>query len=70
VSKRTLYRARRPLRVRILRRFRECRPVSYWLLPGQQLPPSAPLDADADAVDESLRALNEQWPPPNPLDEP
>jgi hypothetical protein len=69
LSKRTLYRARRLLKVRIVRRFRDRRPVVYWLLPGQELPPDAPRDADADAVDDALRRLNELYPPGNPLDE-
>jgi hypothetical protein len=68
VSKRTLYRAREPLHVRIVRRFRDRRPLTYWLLPRQELPDDAPRDPDAEAVEESLRQLNEQWPPLNPLD--
>jgi hypothetical protein len=38
VSDRTLYRAREPLQVRIIRRFYDRRPVNYWLLPHQELP--------------------------------
>jgi hypothetical protein len=68
-SKRTLYRARELLKVRIVRRFRDRRPLVYWLLPGQALPAETPEDADADAVDASLRRLNELYPPRNPLDD-
>jgi hypothetical protein len=69
LSERTLYRARQLLNVRTVCRFRDRRRVNYWLLPLQELPAEAPEDADADAVDESLRRLNELFPSSNPLDE-
>ena len=69
ISDRTLYRARGPLEVRIIRRFRDRRPVNYWLLRHQELPADAPHDPEIDAIDESLRRMAEEFPPANPLDE-
>jgi hypothetical protein len=69
LSKRTLYRARKGLKITIIRRFRDRRPVSYWLLPHQELPADAPRDPEIDAIDESLRRMAKEFPPANPLDE-
>jgi hypothetical protein len=43
-------------------------PISYWLLPGQQLPATEP-QAEPDEVIERLRQLEEHYPPRSPLDD-
>jgi hypothetical protein len=71
VSERTLYRAREPLEVSIIRRFQDRRPVVYWLLPHQKLPADASGDLELDELDESLRRLTAECRARrNPLDNP
>ena len=69
VSWRTLRRARRVLKIRYERVWADGQRLSYWLLPGQQLPAGAQADADPGDLEEYLAPLREKLPPPNPLDE-
>jgi hypothetical protein len=69
ISERTLRRARRALDVRSKRVYIEGRPVSYWLLPGQQLPPDVKADGIPDELEQWLRPLCEKYPSPSPIDE-
>jgi hypothetical protein len=69
ISQRTLRRARRALDVRSKRVYVEGRPVSYWLLPGRQLPPDVKPDGIPKGLEEWLRPLCEKYPSPSPIDE-
>jgi hypothetical protein len=69
LARNTLRRAAGELRVRFRRRWRQGVQVTYWLLPGQELPPGAP---PADEQDELSRFFEEQekkYPRPCPLDD-
>jgi hypothetical protein len=66
LAARTLNRAKKGLGIRCRRVHSDGRPVSYWLLPGQEL--SAEKFGD-DEVGRWLAELERQYPPPNPLDE-
>jgi hypothetical protein len=68
LSPRTLRRAKDELEVRSVWVSRDGRPVSYWLLPGQEPPPAPPGSGEAD-LEEMLRQLREKYPPPTPLDD-
>jgi hypothetical protein len=70
LSLRTLRRAREELGVRVARRSEGQAPVYYWMLPGQQLPDSAPPPDESADLGPWLRRLEEQFPPRTPLDEP
>jgi hypothetical protein len=65
-SARTLQRAKRGLGIRCRRVYVDDRPVSYWLLPGQELPAGLSRDPELDRM---LAELEKQFPPPTPLDE-
>jgi hypothetical protein len=67
LSKRTLYRARRELRIRIERVDAGGGHVNYWLLPEQCLPPEL-IAADAD-LEPWLGPLRRRFPPSSPLDD-
>jgi RecA-family ATPase len=69
LAPRTLRRAKGDLQVRCLRLWLAGQPLSYWLLPGQELPDTLPGAADAVLLDQSLRDLRQQYPPASPLDE-
>jgi hypothetical protein len=66
LSERTLRRARRGLGIRRRYRSQEGRPVSYWALPGQEVPGSR---SGCPELDRMIAELEEQYPPPTPLDE-
>jgi hypothetical protein len=66
LAERTLNRAKRELDIRSLRVCEDGKPISYWLLPGQQLP--APSDPEAD-LEAWLAPLRAQFPPSTPLDD-
>jgi hypothetical protein len=68
LAERTLNRAKRDLAIRSVRVFLNDIPRTYWLLPGQALPPRAPPDAVPD-LEEWLGPLREQFPPFTPLDD-
>jgi hypothetical protein len=59
-------RAKASLGVRCRRVHVDDRPVSYWLLSGQELPAGLSKDPEFDRL---LAELEKQYPPPTPLDE-
>jgi hypothetical protein len=69
LRKRTLERAKRDLHVRSVRVRHGAQRLSYWLLPGQQLPADVgPVDPPTD-LEEYLAPLREHFPPATPLDD-
>jgi hypothetical protein len=66
LTKRTLQRAKRSLDIRSVRVQVDGRPVSYWLLGGQELPAQHAEEAEFDRI---LRELEKMYPRMNPLDE-
>jgi hypothetical protein len=66
LSPRTLRRAKRDLDIRRHRIQEGSIRTDYWALPGQKRPCS---DPETDEFFESLRKLEEQFPPPTPLDD-
>jgi hypothetical protein len=69
LAERTLLRAKRQLGIRSVRVHVGGPQLSYWLLPGQQLPASVPPDAAPPDLEPWLKPLREQYPPSTPLDE-
>lgn len=61
LSKRTLQRAKRELGIRRRRVYQNGLPVSYWLIPGQELGPE---HYDGHEIDSVLRELRRQEVPP------
>ena len=69
LSERTIERAKHDLAIRSIPVGIGATRISYWLLPGQQLPdPSPDHDAPAD-LEPWLAPLREQFPPATPLDD-
>ena len=66
---RTLRRAKLDLNVRSVRLWADGRRLSYWLLPGQQLPASVPPEAAPPDLEPWLAPLREKYPPLTPLDD-
>ena len=66
LSARTLNRAKKALHIRCRRRHRDGRPVSYWLLPEQELPDDP---SDCPELDRLFADMEKQYPPRTPLDE-
>jgi hypothetical protein len=66
LSARTLHRAKGGLGIRCRRVHTEGRPVSYWLLPGQEAPGGPTGDPELDRF---IREMERQFPPRTPLDE-
>jgi len=60
LTKPTLNRARKAMRLRTRRLFADGKLTSYWMLPGQRLPPGVAPEGD-EAVEEGLRRLEEEW---------
>jgi hypothetical protein len=69
LTRSTLRRAKRKLDIRSLRVWADGKRLSYWLLPGQQLPATVPPDAAPPDLEEWLAPLREKYPPPTPLDD-
>jgi hypothetical protein len=65
LAKRTISRARRELSIRSCRVCRQGPFISYWALPGQELP----CDPDLPDLEPWLAPLREQFPSPTPLDD-
>jgi hypothetical protein len=65
----TLQRARRDLGARNVRVSVEGRLLSYWLLPGQELPASVPPESVPPDLEPWLAPLREKYPPLTPLDD-
>jgi hypothetical protein len=66
LSARTLQRAKQGLGITCRRTYTDGRPVSYWLLPGQELSTG---DTDVDELTRQLAELEKQFPRRTPLDE-
>jgi hypothetical protein len=66
LSARTLQRAKRGLGIRCRRVYTDGRPVSYWLLPGQELPSGFSGCPEFEAW---LAKAEKEFPPPTPLDD-
>ena len=58
------------MRARNVRVWLEGRLVSYWLLPGQELPASVPPESIPPDLEPWLAPLREKYPPLTPLDDP
>jgi hypothetical protein len=69
LSKRTLVRAGKELGVSCVRAGARHDGVCYWLLPDQKLPDHLRQKSDTPLLDDMLDRLNEQYPPPTPLDD-
>jgi hypothetical protein len=69
LSNRTVKRAKADLGIRSARVCADGKRLSYWLLPGQQLPDGVTPEAGTPELDEILARLNEQFPPSTPLDD-
>jgi hypothetical protein len=69
LAERTLRRARKELTLRSLRVGIKGRQVCYWLLPGQQLPPSVETDSDTNDLSEWLDPIVAAFPPSTPIDD-
>jgi hypothetical protein len=69
LSQRTIERAKHELAVRSVLVGRGATRVSYWLLPGQQLPEAIPPEDAPPDLEPWLAPLREQFPPSTPLDE-
>jgi hypothetical protein len=68
LSDRTLNRAKTELDIRSLRVYENKVPISYWLLPGQELPDKAKPDPETD-LEPWLAPLRKLYPPSTPLDD-
>jgi hypothetical protein len=68
-SKRTMKRAKEELEIRSRRVFQGLTPISYWLLPGQKLPADIAKGCIEADIEELLKPLREEFPPPTPLDD-
>ena len=68
-SERTLYRAKVEMQARSVRVMLEGRRHTYWLRPGQQLPPEIPPEAVPPDLEEWLAPLRALYPPSTPLDD-
>src|SRR5262249_12308455 len=66
LSKRTLFRARRELAVRVETIWEGIQKRNYWLLPHQQLPKGDPAAAGSADLEPWLAPLREQFPPLTP----
>jgi hypothetical protein len=66
LSARTIQRAKEGLDIRCRRVYTDGQPVSYWLLPGQEL---ATGNAADDEVARMLADLEKRFPAPTPLDD-
>ena len=68
LSLRTLQRGKKDLSIRVMRVTRDGPTESFWLLPGQVLPPRPAPSPDAD-LEPWLAPLREKYPSRTPLDE-
>jgi hypothetical protein len=69
LSERTIERAKHELAIRSVLVGAGAARLSYWLLPGQQLPDAVPPDDAPPDLEPWLAPLREQFPPSTPLDE-
>ena len=69
LADRTIQRAKQELGVRSVRVRLDEKQLSYWLLPGQQMPASVPPEVVPPDLEEWLAPLREKYPPATPLDD-
>jgi hypothetical protein len=69
LADRTIQRAKQELDIRSVRVRLEGKQLSYWLLPGQQMPASVPPEAVPPDLEEWLAPLRKAYPPATPLDD-
>ncbi len=69
LSDRTIQRAKIEMEIRSVWVSLDKTPVSYWLLPGQELPATVPPEAAPPDLEPWLRPLRERFPPTTPLDD-
>jgi hypothetical protein len=69
LRRRTLRRAKLDLQIRSVRVWADGKRLSYWLLPGQQLPAGTLAETNVPDLEEYLAPLREQFPLATPLDE-
>jgi hypothetical protein len=69
ISERTLRRAKEELSIRSVRVWAEGKRLSYWLLPGQELPPEVAAAAAASDLEAWLAPLRAKYPPSVPLED-
>ena len=69
LSERTLRRGKRDLKIRSVRVWADGKRLSYWLLPGQQMPASVPAETVPPDLEEWLGPLREKYLPSTPLDD-
>jgi hypothetical protein len=69
LSERTLNRAKQELGIRSVWLGALGRPLSYWLLPGQELPAEVSAEVSLPDLEPWLAPLREKYPPPTPLDD-
>jgi hypothetical protein len=60
--------AKEDLGIEIMRVMVDGKQLIYWLLPGQQLPPSVPPEVIPPSLEEWLAPLRAEFPPSTPLD--
>jgi hypothetical protein len=69
LAERTLQRAKQQIGIRSVRAYVKGEQLTYWLLPGQELPPNLGQDAAAEDLEPWLAPLREKYPPATPLDD-
>jgi RecA-family ATPase len=69
VSSRTLRRVKQEMNIRSVRISADGQRLSYWLLPGQELPASVPPEAIPPDLEEWLAPLRQKYRPSTPLDD-
>jgi hypothetical protein len=69
LSEHTLDRAKKELRIRSRRVWKEGKQLSYWLLPGQTLAGAEEAPDDPNSLEPWLEKLRQQYPPSTPLDD-
>jgi putative DNA primase/helicase len=68
-SRATLQRAREQLNITFKKLWVDGTRLSYWLLPGQQLPPDVAARYAEQDLEPWLGPMRQQFPPPSPLDD-
>jgi hypothetical protein len=68
LNSRTLQRARTDLDILPARVFEGGKTITYWLLPGQLVPPPVPNPPDDDPVQAFFELMGRSIPPPSPLE--
>jgi hypothetical protein len=69
LSERTVERAKREIPVRSVQVGKGAERLSYWLLPGQQLPETVLAEDSSPDLEPWLAPLRDRYPPSTPLDE-